>query len=461
MTVAHRIGVTAIALLLGGCVPAQVAIPDAARIVSPAEWRTPLTASTVVQAQWWRDFGDPSLDRLVADAISGNPDIAIAAARIREARAQEALSRAQLLPTLDLGVGGSYGRSVGPLGAPMTSSGVQPVFQASYEVDAFGRIDNQVDAARLNAESVTAAADATALGVTAATVSGYITLLALDGRLAVVRETIAARAEALRIARSRARVGYTSELELRQAEAEFQATALILPQIQQAIAKQENALSALAGRTPGAIERAATLDLLAMPMVTPGLPSELLRRRPDIFQAELTLAASDATIAAARAHFLPSIRLTGSGGAVLSTLLADPVGIWSMGASILAPIFQGGRLRANVDAATARRDQAAFAYQRVALQAFRETDDALVSIDRLSEQRRVIDAQRIAVAEALRHATNRYRAGYSPYLEQLDAQRALLQVELSRVQLRSDELNARVALYQALGGGWSMMNPPS
>ena len=460
MTRTRRISVTAIALLLGGCVPAQVAIPDAARIVPPAEWRTSLTASTAVQAQWWRDFGDPSLDRLVADALSANPDIAIAAARIREARAQEALSRAQLLPTLDLGVGGSYGRTVGPLGAPMTSAGVQPVFQASYEIDAFGRIDNQVDAARLNAESVTAARDATALGITAATVSGYVTLLALDGRLAVVRETIAARGEALRIARSRARVGYTSELELRQAEAEFQATALILPQVQQAIARQENALSALAGRTPGAIGRAATLDQLAMPIVAPGLPSDLLRRRPDIAQAELTLAASDATIAAARAQFLPSIRLTGSGGGVLSTLLADPVGIWSIGASILAPIFQGGRLRANVDAATARRDQAAFVYRRVALQAFRETDDALVSIDRLAEQRRVLDAQQIAVAEALRHATNRYRAGYSPYLEQLDAQRALLSVELSRVQLRGDELNARVALYQALGGGWSVTEPP-
>ena len=182
--------------------------------------------------------------------------------------------------------------------------------------------------------------------------------------------------------------------------------------------------------------------------------AEHRRHRPDLAQAERTLAASDATIGAARAQFLPSLRLNGTGGAALSTALANPIRLWSVGASILAPIFEGGRLRANVDAATARRDQAAFAYQRTALQAFREADDALVSIDRLGVQRQRLDAQRAAAREVLRHATNRYRAGYSPYLEQLDAQRGLLSVDLSRVQLRTDELNARVSLYQALGGGW-------
>ena len=258
----------------------------------------------------------------------------------------------------------------------------------------------------------------------------------------------------MRIAGSRARVGYTSQLELRQAEAEYQAAAVILPQVQLAITRQENALSTLAGRTPGPIARGATLDALATPGIPAGLPSDLLRRRPDIAQAERTLAASDATIAAARAQYLPTLRLTGTGGAALSTLLANPITLWSVGASVLTPIFQGGRLRANVDASTARRDQAAFAYQRVALQAFRETEDSLAAIDRLAEQDRVLRAQRVAVAETLRHATNRYRAGYSPYLEQLDAQRALLSVDLSRVQLRTDLLNARVSLFQALGGGW-------
>ena len=448
------VSATSVTLLLAGCAPTQTARPEAAGVAPPPEWRTPLAATAPLHSYWWRDFGDPALDQLVTDALANNPDIATAAARVREARAQEALARAQLFPSLDLGMGGAYGRSVSPFGTPTTSAGVQPVFQAAYEVDLFGRIGNQIAAARLNGDAFGAARDAAALSITAATVSGYLTLLGLDGRLQVVRDTIASRAEALRIAGSRARVGYTSQLELRQAEAEYQATALILPQVQLAIARQENALSTLAGRNPGPIVRGSTFDRIATPGVPTGLPSDLLRRRPDIAQAERTLAASDATISAARAQYLPSLRLNGTGGAVLSTALANPLTIWSIGASILAPIFEGGRLRANVDATTARRDQAAFGYQKVALQAFRETDDALAAIDRLAEQERVLTAQRAAVAETLRHATNRYRAGYSPYLEQLDAQRALLSVDLSRVQLRTDTLNARVSLFQALGGGW-------
>ncbi|PTS73547.1 RND transporter, partial [Sphingomonas sp. HMWF008] len=151
------------------------------------------------------------------------------------------------------------------------------MFQAAYEVDLFGRIDKQINAAQLNTSALDAARDAARLSVTAATVSGYLTLLGLDARLQVVRETITSRAEALRIARSRARVGYTSELELRQAEAEYQATVVIQPQVQLAIARQENALSALVGRTPGPIPRGATLDRLATPGVPTGLPSDLLR----------------------------------------------------------------------------------------------------------------------------------------------------------------------------------------
>jgi NodT family efflux transporter outer membrane factor (OMF) lipoprotein len=451
----RRAGLLAlVATGLAGCMPSHLPRPEAARVVPAAAWRTPLPASVPLHAEWWRDFKDPALDALVRAALVHNPDIATAAARVREARAQEALARAQLLPTLDFGIGASYARSVSPFGTPTVNAGLQPVFQAAYEVDLFGRIDNQVSAAALGREATAAARDAATLSVTAATVSGYLTLLGLDARLAVVQDTITARSQALRIARSRARVGYTSELELRQAESEYQATALILPQVQQAIARQENALSILAGRTPGPIARSVKLDRIERPGIPAALPADILRRRPDIAQAELTLAASDATIAAARAQFLPSLRLTASGGSALSTALADPITLWSLGASILAPIFQAGRLQANVDGATARRDQAAFAYQRVALQAFRETDDALVSIYRLGEQRERLDAQRLAAREVLRHATNRYRAGYSPYLEQLDAQRALLSVELSRVQLQADELNARVALYQALGGGW-------
>src|SRR3546814_401147 len=439
---------------LAGCVPPRPPSPQAATITPSPVWRTDLTGTAQIDIAWWRQFGDPALSAQVEAAIANNPDIAIAAARVREARAQEALARAQLFPTLDAGLSASHSRSVSALGSASETGSVQPVFQSAYEVDLFGRIDSQVEAARAAYLASAAARDAATLSVAAATASGYITLLGLDARREVVRLTISSRAEALRLARSRANAGYTSELELRQAEAEYEAAAQILPQVDLAISRQENALSVLTGRAPAAIRPRAKLSGLQAPPLPGGLPSTLLRRRPDIAQAELSLAASDATLDAARAQFLPSLRLTGSAGGLISDALPDPISIWSIGGSILAPLFEGGRLQAGVDTAAARRDQAAFAYKRTTLAAFREVEDALVSVVKLAEQRRSLEAQRAAVAEALRHATNRYQAGYSPYLEQLDAQRSLLNTDLSLVQLRTDQLNAVVSLYQALGGGW-------
>jgi outer membrane protein TolC len=196
------------------------------------------------------------------------------------------------------------------------------------------------------------------------------------------------------------------------------------------------------------------LDRLTVPGIPDGLPSELLRRRPDVAQAEFQLAASDKSLAASRKRFLPQIRLSTSAGAAFSTLLADPITIWSIGGSILAPLFEGGRLTTQAEAAGAQRDQAAFAYRRAALTAFREVEDALAGAKRLDEQVGLARAQQDALAEALRLATNRYREGYSPYLEQLDAQRQLLGAQLSLIQLRSDALAARVQLFQAMGGGW-------
>ncbi|EQB02234.1 hypothetical protein L288_16875 [Sphingobium quisquiliarum P25] len=414
-----------------------------------------MPAAAAITPGWWQGFGDPVLTSLVERALANNPDVAIAAARVQEARANERLARAQLFPSLDLGAGVTRSRSAGPLGTSTETTSAQPLFQAAYEVDLFGRIANQVEAARLSAQASEAARDAAALAVASATATGYVTLLGLDMRRSVVQATITSRAEALRLARSRAEAGYTSDLELRQAQAEYEAAAQLLPQVELAIGRQENALSLLIGESPRAIGRGASLDRLRPLAVPAGLPSDLLRRRPDLAQAERTLAASDSSLAAARAQYLPSIRLTGTAGLTLSTALSDPLSIWSLGASILAPLFEGGRLRANVEGAAARRDQAAFAYQRAALTAFREVDDALIGIDRLAAQRVRLEAQRSALADALRHATNRYRAGYTTYLEQLDAQRALLSAELSLVQLRVDQLNALIALYQAMGGGWS------
>lgn len=440
-------------LLIGGCTPAISPRPEASVVAPPADWRTSLPAEGAIEREWWARFGDPQLSALVEQARANNTDLAIAAARVAEARAQERVARSLLLPSLSASVPGSEARTVNAFGQPSESTSAQPTFQAAYEVDLFGVNAARRDAARASAAALAAAQEAATLSVSATAASGYITLLALDDRLKVLRETLVQRGEALRIARDRAEAGYTSELELRQSEAEYRAAEQQIPTIEAAIARQENALSLLVGDTPHAITRGTDFDALATPVVPAVVPSDLVRRRPDIAQAEYSLAATDANLRAARGQFLPQIRLSASGGAAISSLLSDPITIWSIGGSILAPIFSGGRLEGQFDAATAQRDQAAFAYRKAVLTAFREVEDQLALIDRLGAQEQALLAQRAAVAEVLRHATNRYRAGYSPYLEQIDAQRALLSVDLALIQLRADRLTSYVALYQALGGG--------
>ena len=445
--------VLAAALLAGCAAPRDDAPAPVAAAEIPAAWQG-AAGTTPVDASWWRAFGDPVLAHWVELALAANADLGTAVARVRQARGEERVARASLWPTLDASANATRARSPGALGgASLTTSG-QPLFQAAYELDLFGRVAEGVRAAQAGTQGALQARDAAALAVAATAASGYLTLRLLDARLEILEATLASRAESLRLARDRARVGYTSELEWRQSESEYEATAQQVPAAQAAIARQEHALALLAGLAPGPVARGAPLAALTAPAVPGGLPSELLRRRPDIAQAESALAAADAQLAVARAQFLPSLRLTATAGSVLSTALPDPVAVWSIGASVLAPIFSAGRLEGQAEAAAGRRDEAAWAYRGKVLNALREVEDGLAAVARLREQRVHLQAQRAAVAEALRHATNRYRAGYASYLEQLDAERSLLGAELALAQVQGDELVALVGLEQAMGGGW-------
>lgn len=440
------------ALALSSCAPSLQGAPLDTAVSPPTEWRTQLEVTAPVERRWWDAFGDPQLSRLVEQARIANPDVQIAAARVEEALATEMGSRGYLLPSVGVGVDGGVQREVSPFGQPRTSVAAQPAFRTSYEVDLFGKNAARADAAKAGVAASEANEEAARLSVSAATATGYITLLALDKRQHVLEATLEARGQALKFARDRAEVGYTSQLELRQAEAEYQATAQLIPQLKAQIARQENALSVLTGELPGAVERGGTLGDLRQPPPPATLPSELLRRRPDVAAAEYRIAAADAKMRVARANFMPSINLGATAGVVLADLLANPVSIWSVGGSILAPIFQGGRLQAQLDGATSQRDQAAWAYRATVINAFREVEDRLAVLASLGQQQATLEAQRAAVADALRHARNRYRAGYTPYIEQVDAQRALLGVELSLIQVKADELTTLVGLYQAVGG---------
>ena len=349
----------------------------------------------MVDGQWWQGFGDPQLNALVERGLANNSDIGIAIGRLREALSQEQLARAPSFPTLGAGLGPAASRAVSPFWTPQDPIGAQPMLQIAYEADLFGRIADQSAAARNAFLASAAARDATRLSVAAAIASAYVTLCALDARLGVAQRTLDARREALRIAQSRTRNGYSPLLELRQA------TLQIIPQAQLAIARQENALSILIGDVPGRIVRTSALGQIVQPDIPEGLPSELLRRRPDVAQAEYQLAASGRSLAAARKRFLPQVRLTGSAGAALSSLFGDLIALWTIGGSILAPLFEGDRLTAQSEGAGAQRDQAAWAYRRAALTAFREVEDALAAARHLSGQRTAIAAQRDALSGGL------------------------------------------------------------
>lgn len=445
------------AVLLAGCAMAPQPAPRST-LVTPQQWRTPVISGAPVERDWWRAFGDPVLDQLVRQAQASNGDVRVARARLQEYQARVRIATAAQLPTLNLNVGPGRSRSIGPFGTPVDVTALSAQVEASYELDLYGRLNSLTTAARAELRADEALEAATMLAVAANTASGYLNLRSLDAQLELARQTLAARQRSFDLAKRQFDVGYSSRLDQSQAEAELHTTAAVLPQLARAIAQQENALSILMGASPGPIARGAPLLDLHPPAIAPGLPSELLRRRPDIAQAEATLTALDASLDAARDQLLPSVRLTASAGVFaysLGPLLHSPYELWSFGGSVLAPLFDGDRLRAQAEIAGTVRDRAVYSYETVVRTAFAETDNALTAVQRLNEQLTEAQARQVASAEVLRVAHNRYANGYASYLEELDAQRNSFAADNNVLQLRASLLAAHVDLYRALGGGWN------
>jgi len=441
---------------LAGCMPPHQPPPTEAAFTPPASWRAEGVRASEISAHWWQSFGDAQLTALVEAALAHNSDVLIAASRVEQAREQIRLSHAALLPNLDAVLGAQRTRELSVLGITHTTA-VQPSLQLSYEVDIWGRLRRLREAATLQYQASEAERDAVRLAVASTTARAYVSLLSLDRQLYVTRETLESRRQALRVAEDRASLGYTSQLELTQAQSEYEATAQLLPQLQQAIREQEHAVRLLSGALPGAVQRGAGLLAIEPPAVPGVLPSELLRRRPDIHQAELLLAASDLNLQAQRDRFLPQVQVSASLGRLfVNSRDYDPVRVWDIGASVLAPIFDAGRLEAGVNIAVAQRDQAAFAYRAAALEAFSEVENSLSAEGNLRQQIERVETRRAVLERSLALAEDRYRAGYSSYLETLDAQRNLFNTELTAVQLRERQLNALIDLYQVLGGGWQV-----
>lgn len=443
-------------MLLCACAGPRPNSPVAVTVTTPDAWRGTAQATGTLADEWWRAFHDPLLNTLVERALQGNVDLAIAQTRVEQAAAQLRLTRAQEMPNLVGSDQGGRQRDVDPFGRLRQQWLNEAQLSVSFDPDIFGRLSSATAAERAAFLGSKAGQASVRLGVTAAVVSTYLSLAASTARLAVLRDTLTARSDSLRLTRRRAQAGYVPMLDLRQAEAEYQGTAQLIPATEQAIARQENALSLLLGETSRPISPDIPLNQVAVPEVPVDMPSTLLRRRPDVAQAEQQMVAADRSLDSARAAFMPNIQLNGSVGQVAAQLLSNPMHVFFIGGSVLAPIFDAGRLRAQEDRAIARRDEAAVAYRKVALMAFNDVEDALEARRRSAEQEAALSAQRHALAQAFAIAEQRYRAGYSPFLEQLEAQRSLLSADLALVQVRADRLSASVNLFQALGGGWEV-----
>ena len=460
------------AALLAGCAKLPLYQKPAAEL--PGAWKdVPAQGQHVTGDRWWSVYKDPVLERLVEEGLAHNRDLAIAAARIEEARALLAIADAERSPSVDATVGADRSRSSGrssmplPPGTPLERSNYRATINASYELDLWGRLRGASEAARADLLATEAARQTIRTALVNQVVQSYYGLLALDMQVAVTRRTLELRANDLGLQRKRYDAGLIADFNLRQLEAEVAAARVQLPVLQQRRTAEEVALVTLLGREPRAIvddpmTLAADQSQLPPAVVPEGLPSDLLLRRPDIVDAEQRLIAANARIGVARAALFPRISLTGflgSESGSLGDLFSAPARIWQLAFGLAQPIFQAGRLQSEVEVVRARERQALAQYQKTLQTAFGEVREALSAQTR-SREAYEAETQRVsALSETLRLARIRFENGLSSQLEVIDAERNLLQAELNRIESLRSQRAAVADLVRALGGGWNGVPP--
>lgn len=418
-------------------------------------------AASLADAPWWQVFDDPALQGLIRQAIVENLDLRAAVARVEEARARAGIAKSFLYPQVDFlatyGVRQASNTSQSSDDSSIHQSGTYG-FQLSWELDLFGRLRREKEAATAIAFASEQGRRGVLVTVVADVATNYFLLRELDLQLGIARETLRLNDETVAYFQNRLDGGVSNRLELDRIQALRAQTAAAIPTIEQQIAETENAISLLLGRPPGAITRAAfTISGQLPPPVPPGMPATLLARRPDVVGAEQLLVAANADIGAAKALFFPTISLTGFVGGVsgdLTQFLGGEGAVWSIAPGLLQPVFQAGRLRRNLEAMQARFDAALAEYRKAALNGYREVANALIAIQKLAET----SVQRQAGVTALQDASDlaraRYDSGLASYLEILTADQELFQQQILLAQARGAELRARAELYRTLGGGW-------
>ena len=454
-------------LVLAGCaVGPRFQAPDAH---APAAFRGGESSGTnsLGDWAWWRLFRDPDLQNLIQTALTNNYDLRVATARVEEARALWAESRAAYYPALGYeALTSPYRNGIG--NSPYYTG--QPSAKYSYlagsvswEIDLWGRLRRLTEAARAQSLATEEARRNVMISLVSGVAQGYFQLLALDEELGIAQDTTNSLAQSLALFNDRLRGGVASTLETSSAEAALASAAAAIPELRRQIAMQENQIRVMLGTNPGPIaRRPGALREEALPDVPPGLPSALLQRRPDIRQALQSMRAANAQIGVATADFFPQISLTGLLGTVSPELAPFSTGAttaWALAGQLAGPLFQGGALSAHLRQVRAAWDEARFQYQATVLNAFQEVSDALESRQELANER-VEQARAVtAYQAAVRVANQRYVGGQASYYELLQEQLLLFPTQNALTQTHLNQLLSIVQLYKALGGGWNHPAP--
>jgi outer membrane protein, multidrug efflux system len=443
--------------------------------------RNPAAAQAALPPlDWWRKFRSRELTAIIEQARAANLDIAAAIARIVQADAQARVTGAPLLPLITLNGNGTHTQSsktlskatAATLGSKTYSSGtrdivtnnLQATLNASYEIDFWGKNRAALQAAEETAVASRYDSEVVGLSTVVAAANAYFQVLAAQDRLKAGREDIVSATRVLDLIKQRVNAGTASALDTAQQESVVYNLRAAIPPLQQTLKQNRTALAVLMGRSPEQVRiRGGSLSAIAIPRVTPGLPSELLTQRPDIREAEANLAAANANVYNARAQFLPSITLTGDGGyasAVLKVLLRPESAIYTAAAGLVQPIFEGGKLLGNLDLQKGKQDELLQNYRKAVISAFGDVENALDAIHqtglRVQLQAQVVKSSR----QAFNISEERLREGTIDLVTVLQTQQTLYQAQDTLFQAQLARLQAIVSLYQALGGGWLPKPPP-
>jgi NodT family efflux transporter outer membrane factor (OMF) lipoprotein len=412
---------------------------------------------------WWRGFRSRELTGLMEEAQTVNLDIAAATARFRQADAQARITGAALLPALNGNGQETYSRTSGSSASGLTNGGREVVnysasLSASYELDFWGKNRDAAQAAEETAVANRFDRDVVALTTLTTVANAYFQVLAAQDRIRTAQRNIASAERILGAIKDRLTAGTGNDLDVAQQESVLANQRALVPPLRQTLDQNINALATLVSRPPEAVRvKGGSLNQIASPRVTPGLPSELLTQRPDIRRQEAQLASATANVGSARAQFFPSIQLTGQGGyqsSALTSLFQPHAAFFSMVGSLTQPIFDGGRILGNFELTQARQDELLQTYRKTVVQSFADVDNALMSIRQTSEklrlQREVVAASR----RAFQLSEQQLRAGTADIVTVLNTQLTLFQAEDALSQAQLARLLAIVSLYQALGGGW-------